>query len=106
MAPSAYRVVVVETSIGKWITVRELAQTGKTKRFIVKSKEGDLPLGAIQWFGAWRKYAFYPAPQTVFETRCMRDIIEFIDSLMFKRTLEARAARRADRADAVAHGEF
>lgn len=53
------------------------SKTGKTKRWIVWSKEGDM-LGEIQWWGAWRCYVFY-AFNCYFEQRCLRDIANFVE---------------------------
>lgn len=36
-------------------------------------------LGNVSWFARWRKYAFFPHQDTVFEEVCMRDISEFIE---------------------------
>lgn len=35
-----------------------------------KSRHG-LVLGEIKWKASWRKYAFYPAPDTLFDPGCM-----------------------------------
>jgi hypothetical protein len=35
-------------------------------------------LGEIRWFGRWRKYSFYPLPDTIYEETCMREISLFI----------------------------
>jgi hypothetical protein len=62
------------------IAIVEIAPsaTGKTKRWDVHSRHGGALLGRIAWFGRWRKYAFYPWPETVFEEVCMRELSEFI----------------------------
>ena len=39
-------------------------------------------LGKIKWHTGWRRYAFYPEKDTVFEQVCLRDIAEFIDDMM------------------------
>ena len=41
-------------------------------------------LGQIKWYGAWRKYCFFPqngtiATYTVFEWDCLRDIAQFCE---------------------------
>lgn len=36
-------------------------------------------LGEIKWFGAWRKYCFYPESDTIFDNKCLNYIIEFLD---------------------------
>jgi DNA-directed RNA polymerase subunit M/transcription elongation factor TFIIS len=52
----------------------------KTKTWVVISKYGDGDLGTIMWFGRWRKYAFFPLPDTVYEQVCMREIALFIEN--------------------------
>lgn len=37
-------------------------------------------LGEIRWYGAWRKYAFFPSQQTLFEEVCLREIAMFIEN--------------------------
>lgn len=36
-------------------------------------------LGAIKWYGAWRRYCFFPLGQTIFEQDCLRDIAAFCE---------------------------
>jgi hypothetical protein len=72
--------------MSKWIHFWQvLDEKRKTKIFAVVAKEGGIPLGSIKWFGRWRKYAFFPQPNTVFETQCLTDIVEFINKLMEER---------------------
>ncbi len=59
--------------------------TGKTKVFELHSKDGNYLLGVIKWYGGWRQYAFMPNADTVFERKCLGDIINFITELMDKR---------------------
>lgn len=53
--------------------------SGKTQTWVVAAKAGG-DLGEIRWFGRWRRYAFYPLPQTVFEQNCLRDIANFCET--------------------------
>jgi hypothetical protein len=59
------------------LIVTEVPFIGKTKRWRVDSKYGGT-LGMVGWFGRWRKYGFHPAPDTVFEEVCMRELSDFI----------------------------
>lgn len=57
--------------------------TGKTDIFHVRNRENTVLLGAISWFGPWRKYCFYPTPgpeEMVFEWTCLREIADFCES--------------------------
>jgi hypothetical protein len=65
----------------KWIYISErpMDKIRKTKIFLVKTLDSDSFLGVIKWYGAWRKYCFFPTPdvQTVYEWICLRDIADF-----------------------------
>lgn len=65
----------------------------KTKVWWVVNKHDDVHLGWVGWFGKWRKYAFYPKLDTVYEQVCLRDIADFCESA----TKEHRAMRRKQR---------
>lgn len=56
-------------------------KTAKTKRFFINSNESHFCLGEVKWYGAWRKYCFFPTPNSVFETKCLSDIILFLNGL-------------------------
>lgn len=38
---------------------------------------GGTRLGVIQWFSPWRRYCFYPAPDTIYDTNCLDKIASF-----------------------------
>jgi len=69
----------------KWLSIVVLDRTDKTTRYEVRNSENNVLLGIIKWFGAWRKYAFFPYPDTVFETQCLSDITQFLKDLMEER---------------------
>lgn len=58
--------------------------TCKTKRFSINTKTGDF-IGVIKWHGAWRKYCFFPHGDTVWDSKCLNEILTFISDLMEKR---------------------
>lgn len=62
-----------------WVTFKDVgaSESGKTRRWTVYPINGAAPLGGIAWFGRWRKYAFFPAANTVFEHTCLTDIAEW-----------------------------
>jgi hypothetical protein len=51
---------------------------GKTNRWRVATLAGET-LGYVKWWGAWRKYAFFPLASTLYEEKCLRDIAEFCE---------------------------
>jgi hypothetical protein len=38
---------------------------------------GSEVIGYIKWFGRWRKYGFFPKPDTIYEETCLREIAHF-----------------------------
>lgn len=71
----------------EFLRYKEIPNPGKkTKIFHILTKvhEGNL-LGKIKWHGAWRQYVFFPEGDTLFDRKCLKDIISFIDELMVDR---------------------
>lgn len=54
-----------------------MSPSGKTMVWDVLAKAGGV-LGEVKWFGRWRKYSFYPAPDCVFEDTCLGELAEFV----------------------------
>lgn len=52
---------------------------------IVRIDNNDMILGQIKWIPGWRKYGFWPSPDTCFDSKCLTDIIDFITKLMNER---------------------
>jgi len=74
-----------------WIRFEEqpIPPGQKTKRWLVETEDGNLTLGTVKWYGAWRCYSFFPSPATLFEQQCLRDIADFVA----KATAEHKSAR-------------
>lgn len=64
----------------------------KTKTFLIRNKETDFALGWIKWHTGFRKYSFYPEENTVFESTCLQDIIDFIKYLTDERKIAKQTA--------------
>jgi hypothetical protein len=61
----------------KWITISDESDlAAKTKRFRVCALDCT-SLGIIRFYPRWRKYAFYPNNDTLYESDCRIDIAEF-----------------------------
>ena len=41
----------------------------------------DQFLGIIDWYGAWRQYAYQPTPDTTFNNGCLQNITDVLTSL-------------------------
>ena len=55
------------------------SESGKTRIWDVVPKDEHLAIGQVRWFGRWRKYAFFPWEDTVYEQTCLRDIADFCE---------------------------
>lgn len=66
----------------KWIVFTPEETKGSTKKYIVTNKEYGTVLGVIKWYPAWRKYAFFPASNCVFEADCLKDITVKLNQMM------------------------
>ena len=38
-------------------------------------------IGEIRWYASWRKFCFYPYDDTVWDTKCLNSVIEYIDNI-------------------------
>lgn len=67
---------------GKWIYIDFLckSKSGKTNIYQVISE--GIHLGDIKWYAQWRKYAFFPEKNTLYEQDCLRDIANFLERKM------------------------
>ena len=73
----------------KWIKFAEVGNTGRTRIWnVITTYDDGTILGEIKWFARWRKYAFFPRPDTVYETTCLGGIVRFLNDQM-----EARSQR-------------
>lgn len=67
----------------------------KTKRWEVRSKVGALLLGYVRWKAQWRKYAFFPNGNTVFDERCLSDLGSFLGIKTRDHMRIVRASKKA-----------
>ena len=64
----------------KWLLFKWAPeQNPKTEIYLVLAKDGNAELGQVRWHAQWRRYAFFPRPDTVYEPTCLRDLAEFCD---------------------------
>lgn len=74
----------------KYIHFEQMGHTGKTAIYICQNTENGSVLGYVKWFARWRKYAFFPVPEVVFETQCLKDIASFLDYIMNERKIKTQ----------------
>jgi hypothetical protein len=71
--------------------------SGKTRVYEVDTKdEIRVCLGEVRWYAPWRKYAFFPDPDTLYEQDCLRDIAEFLEGLMIERRERAETSNTTE----------
>ena len=65
----------------KWIRIAQQPRDGtkKTSVYDVRTADEIQHLGEIRFYPRWRKYAFYPRPDTLYEQDCLRDIAQFCE---------------------------
>ena len=63
---------------GRFIIFEPRPSAPKTKVWAVCSKDGGI-IGRVSWYGPWRKYCFFPQPDTVYEQICLREIAQFCE---------------------------
>ena len=67
---------------GKWIVFVLVKEGEKTNVWQVATKDLKEKLGEIKWFPHWRKYAFIPYEETIYENTCLHDMADFIEGQM------------------------
>lgn len=67
--------------MAKWIRFDKQPRKAdrKTDTWAVSPLDGGEPLGQVAFFGAWRKFAFFPFEGTLYEADCLRDIAQFCE---------------------------
>jgi hypothetical protein len=75
-----------------WIKFHELNMRDgrKTKVWAVLTIDGLTVLGHVQWFAPWRKYAYFPKKDTIYEQDCMRVLSQFIEAETSNHKLKAK----------------
>ena len=56
----------------------EIVEGRKTPILHIHSNEGYY-LGDIKWYGAWRKFCFYPNQDTVWDNKCLSELLNFLE---------------------------
>lgn len=68
---------------GKWVKFMKVNMPGrKTGVWSVLTKTDICTLGEVRWFGAWRRYVFFPVPETIYDSDCLHDIADFMAEQM------------------------
>lgn len=76
-------IVISFITLGKYMTAYpEYVSGRKTLIYeIVNQKNEFIKLGYVKYNSRWRKYCFYPNDETVFDDKCLLEMINFLDYL-------------------------
>jgi hypothetical protein len=79
--PSQTKIIISE-KITKYLHYQKSRWSNKkTYNVIISSVYGG-SLGQIKWYPGWRRYAFFPDAETLYDSSCLKDIQNYIDELM------------------------
>lgn len=69
--------------IGKYFSIIEVFQENKKTNiyYIYPDSDTDVLLGRIKWYNHWRKYCFYAEDNIIWDTKCLNELITFLDNL-------------------------
>mgnify|MGYP001583585982 FL=1 len=57
----------------------------KTRRWGVYRHDDVTLLGTIRWWARWRRYAFFPSMETLFDAACLQEVAAFLAGQMAAR---------------------
>lgn len=68
---------------GKYFSIIEVFQENKKTNiyYIYPDLDTDVLLGKIKWYNHWRKYCFYAEDNIIWDTKCLNELITFLDNL-------------------------
>ena len=58
--------------------VKEKRDDRKTPILHIFSKKSNDEIGLIKWYGAWRKFCFFPNSETVWDEKCLDELNKFL----------------------------
>jgi len=71
-----YNRVIFESKY--FLVSEEIVEGRKTPILHIHSNEGYY-LGDIKWYGAWRKFCFYPVSDTIWDDKCLLELLNFLE---------------------------
>jgi len=64
-----------------WFVYDHKSPSGLTQIWEVRNRKQNISLGWIKWAGNFRKYAYFPNPESLYDATCLRDIADFCEEL-------------------------
>ena len=74
-----------ETKETKYLLFEKQTHNDRKTYIVNVGTKDRLLLGKIMWFSQWRRYAFYPTNNKIFDETCLVDIANYIHELMEER---------------------
>lgn len=68
---------------GKYFSILEVPQENKKTDiyYIYPDSDTDILYGRIKWYNRWRKYCFYAEDNIIWDSKCLTELINFLDKL-------------------------
>lgn len=68
---------------GEYFSILEVPQENKKTNiyYIYPDSDTDILYGKIQWYNHWRKYCFYAEDNIIWDSKCLTELINFLDKL-------------------------
>lgn len=83
--------------MSEYLKFQEVSKPKRKTKFVrVLSKDGETLLGEISFWPAWRKYVFNPAWSTMFDNKCLLEIISKLDEMNNEIRAEWKSRRLED----------
>lgn len=59
--------------------LKEFIKGRKTPIYHIINNSMRINIGCIKWFAPWRKYCFYPGSGTVYDNKCLQQILNLLN---------------------------
>ena len=68
---------------GEYFSILEVLQENKKTNiyYIYPDSDTDILYGRIKWYNRWRKYCFYAEDNIIWDSKCLTELINFLDKL-------------------------
>ncbi len=63
---------------GKYFYIQKEERPGRKTPILRVTNNSGAHLGEIKWYGAWRKFCFFPANETIWDDKCLEDLVSFV----------------------------
>lgn len=83
MFPSSSKMIEIkEFYSSKYIKInKSIYCNRKTPIYYIWSNIGGVYIGEIKWFSNWRKYCFFPYENSVWDYKCLNEILENLNKI-------------------------